>query len=1099
MALFLPAIGRIITGTSYPMNARKLLTLLLVSSVLVPQSALAANQTDRYRGYIPDAEDLTFATPVPANPAETYVTPTEEQLSNREYTEEQMRALSENVTFDSNGVPESIQLAVSYDTGATYSLTPGKEITVPVLITNNASTAASNVFPGLRLLAEVGGSQTNFQFALAVGGFQDIPANSITSHRLTLKLPEKLPTGTYRLVASAYTSSGVVISSKQITSLQVLNTDGIAPFIGPAGRALTIGEEVFTQEEGPTLAAGEIPTARFVIENPAGAEAQYTLRTTIYRRAIFPGSSSLRVVEGTDVYTVPANGRLPVSLALPTDLSPESYLAQVDMVPVNGASAPAIGTTYFRYVLPGASGQILNVSGEQLGYAYGLLRQYRVRAEVVGPADASTLTNAYATIKISAGDKLLAERRVSFEKLAAATARIEEDVNLFSARPQEQLTALVQLYTEDGTLLQSQEASLLVGGGVAPVAAAVLAVLLLILVVLVAVMSRRNLMSRTYAGPALILLGAAFGITANFSVAKAETHSFENFCTEGRDYNRCGANVDDPALITAALNITDTGIHPAEQGGGGPKRGPEATWTYTIEEGTGVILSGDPNPPVPEVGCDWDVYYLESVEPVYGTTECCNTQYLRARTYTMKAVDIREETFGFTVTGDWSSNRCNNSTRLVRVDAVAAPGGNDQRALSCYSGGYDPNAGLNCEGPNYNYFDAADNACQQDRAITASAGTSITVDFKGLAGIRVGTIMNLSDQNGANQLNCVTCNAVGVTGLGYGLCTDTRITVDIPRVTFSYDRPKACPRTDGAIGTCEIGRIGDECDPSCCGETCGTETVSDVVQEANSYRYAGQGVTTSGWIPYGQLPVCTQPLPSPTPTPSESTSPSESPSPSTSPSDGGGNSLSQATQGNTLVTQATNTGSTLVIQPYIDPTQSIYVTFTNPTTATIRVTSPSDPTDPTNPCSTFTCGSDPTGPTGPTNPSPSPSGSSTPTPSPSGSGTPTPSPSGSSSSSPSPSPSPSGSTSPSPSPSGSIGPSPSPSGSIGPSPSPSGSIIPSPSPSGSIIPSPSPSPSGDTTASCVTNCAIVNSTGTNPTRGPLTGKTLNYGLGSRRF
>ncbi|MGH7141247.1 MAG: hypothetical protein ACREGH_01255, partial [Minisyncoccia bacterium] len=196
-------------------------------------------------------------------------------------------------------------------------------------------------------------------------------------------MPQSAASGQYDLMVRVVNGQGVE-----------LGWDDVSLGIVGGGSMLTISNQQILDARhtlqgplaGPTFAPGASPSATFMVANPAANAITAVPDITVYLRT----EQGTEVAHATSsVITIPAHSDKKVTLSLPAQTTPESYLAKV--VLLNAEGQPASGIVEFRYVVAGMSGKIqfISVSPAQNGQYCGALP---LSVSYSGPADGATTT-----------------------------------------------------------------------------------------------------------------------------------------------------------------------------------------------------------------------------------------------------------------------------------------------------------------------------------------------------------------------------------------------------------------------------------------------------------------------------------------------------------------------------------------------------------------------------------------------------------------------------------------------------------------------------------------------------------------------------------
>jgi len=217
-----------------------------------------------------------------------------------------------------------------------------------------------------------------------------IPPNETVTESFDYAYPKNIISGDYTLRAQiiAPVMGGLGWQDKAV-SLQGANK--FLEILSPLSKVL-IGNEQHPTLEGANVSPGQSPTAFLTVKNP-GEEITVIPDIKIFKRQV----DMPLVKEYQDSPITIANGETKeINLEMPKFSDPESYLAEVKFYQ---NQEQVSGTEFFRWVVAGEGGKILNVKIDKDYYKAG--DNMGLSVDLIGPADGSDIGQGSLEIIVS--------------------------------------------------------------------------------------------------------------------------------------------------------------------------------------------------------------------------------------------------------------------------------------------------------------------------------------------------------------------------------------------------------------------------------------------------------------------------------------------------------------------------------------------------------------------------------------------------------------------------------------------------------------------------------------------------------------------------
>jgi hypothetical protein len=274
-----------------------------------------------------------------------------------------------------------------------------------------------------------------------------VPPNQTVDKSFTYQYPKNIPNGDYNLRIQIMTGRGGSLGWQgQVVSLKGQNK--FLQIMPESSKVLVDGKEYYTLEGIGIDPQKQKAFAYLKVENPGDAI------TVIPNVKIFNRQVNMSVAkEYQDSPITFAKGETKeIKLEMPKLETPESYLAEVKFLNNNEQVS---GTEYFRWVVQGASGKILNVKADRDYFKAG--ENINLTIESIGPADYSSLGNGSLNVSIYDNDKLVGQ--ISKEVVLNASV-VSSEISIPVKNDLISPKIEVKLTTKDGQILDERTINL---------------------------------------------------------------------------------------------------------------------------------------------------------------------------------------------------------------------------------------------------------------------------------------------------------------------------------------------------------------------------------------------------------------------------------------------------------------------------------------------------------------------------------------------------------------------------------------------------------------------------------------------------------------
>lgn len=251
--------------------------------------------------------------------------------------------------------------------------------------------------------------------------------------------PENISSGKYTIRTQVISDKGIELGwDDRIVELQGNNI--FLNVVEEFSRVLINGRQGFPQE-GINVLPKDTVNLYFKLENP-GDTINIVPKIKIYQRQI---NMTLLKEYSDSPITLSKGETKEVNLVMPKLETPESYYAEVRLYKNNKQVS---GVQYFRWVVEGASGEILSIKTDKDNYAPG--EEMIITIDSVGPADLTTINGCkLETIVYNQNKKIILKKAEDIDLsmgVISSEIKIPINENVFSP------TIEVKI-TKDGNIL----------------------------------------------------------------------------------------------------------------------------------------------------------------------------------------------------------------------------------------------------------------------------------------------------------------------------------------------------------------------------------------------------------------------------------------------------------------------------------------------------------------------------------------------------------------------------------------------------------------------------------------------------------------------
>jgi len=208
----------------------------------------------------------------------------------------------------------------------------------------------------------------------------------------THMLPANIETNSYHMIIRILTRTGLVAGFRLEEIGEIKGSNYFLDSKGNDAKIIKDGEEVFPLA-GPTYTANQTPQAYIIFTNPTTNTIRAYPETIVYARDYHFKEAPVNKDKG-DVVEFQPNETKKVTISLPAQSEPESYLAAVTMIDEKGKAVS--GVREFRYVIGGVSAKILNASASFDKSTSKL----NLKIYAIGPADATEIKGAIVEVNV---------------------------------------------------------------------------------------------------------------------------------------------------------------------------------------------------------------------------------------------------------------------------------------------------------------------------------------------------------------------------------------------------------------------------------------------------------------------------------------------------------------------------------------------------------------------------------------------------------------------------------------------------------------------------------------------------------------------------
>ena len=314
----------------------------------------------------------------------------------------------------------------------------GNEIKGEFTVVNREAYYSGGLNYEIKLFQQTSPKETNFVDLNVPKETFSIPPNGTVNKSFDYLYPINIISGDYTLRVQAIAAVlGGLGWQDQTVSLK-----GGNKFLGilfPSSKILVASKE-YTTSEGVNVSPEETVTAFLTVKNP-GEEITVIPDIKIFKRQV--DMPLVKEYQDSPII-IASGGTKEINLEMPKFSDPESYLAEVQFYQ---NQEQVSGTEFFRWVVAGEGGKILNVKIDKDYYKAG--DNMELTIESIGPADASDIGQGSLDINI-------------FDSNGNLVAKTSKDVSLNS----DVLSTTVEIPIQNDLLSPKIEVSLAKGGKV---------------------------------------------------------------------------------------------------------------------------------------------------------------------------------------------------------------------------------------------------------------------------------------------------------------------------------------------------------------------------------------------------------------------------------------------------------------------------------------------------------------------------------------------------------------------------------------------------------------------------------------------------------
>ena len=274
-----------------------------------------------------------------------------------------------------------------------------------------------------------------------------VPPGQEVSKSFTYIYPKNIPDGDYTLRIQIMTGRGSNLGWQgQAVSLKGLNK--FIQIMPESSKVLVDGKEYYTLEGAGIDPQKQKAISYLKVKNPGDAI------TVVPNIKIFNRQVNMSVAKEyqDSPITFAKEETKEIKLEMPKLDTPESYLAEVKFLN-NNEQVSGIG--YFRWVVQGPSGKILNVKADKDYFKAG--ENINLTIESIGPADYSSLGNGSLNVSVYDNSKLVGQ---TSKEVALNASVVSSEISIPVRNDLISPKIEVKLTTKDGQTLDERTINL---------------------------------------------------------------------------------------------------------------------------------------------------------------------------------------------------------------------------------------------------------------------------------------------------------------------------------------------------------------------------------------------------------------------------------------------------------------------------------------------------------------------------------------------------------------------------------------------------------------------------------------------------------------